>query len=155
MDYLDHTGSGQYLIGDERPLLARVTSDLGVFPPSGFYTVAPKTVAGEHYVWDVVLDGEVPELDISPDSVPEPPEEDYRVVVEFTVDDETVYGTNLDDSDVFSFVTEPGPIDFFICDEDEFSGHLSGQPFEAFEAIEGSKHRMCGSHPNKQNDICR
>jgi hypothetical protein len=137
-DYTASSGTGLYLFGDSRPLYMKVTSPIGNFPPSGYYTVTTSTVTGQHYTVDVVLSGEVTSLDISPDSPPGSPTDDYRIVVEYDVSGETVYGRNLDDSDVYSETFSPGNVDFFICDEGSYADYIAEDPFEAFEIAENA-----------------
>ncbi len=136
VDYTASAGTGQYLFGDSRPLYMRVISPVGNFPSSGYYTVTTSTVTGQHYTMDVELSGEVECLDITPDSPPGSPTDDYRIVIEYDVSGETVYGTNLDDGDVYSETFSPGIVDFFICDEGSYSDYIGGDPFEAFEIAE-------------------
>ncbi|MCD4701621.1 MAG: T9SS type A sorting domain-containing protein [Candidatus Aegiribacteria sp.] len=138
VDYTASSGTGQYLFGDNRPLYMKVTSSIGNFPASGNYTVTSSTVIGDHYTVDVSLSGEVDWLDISPDSPPGSPTDDFRIVIEYDVSGETVYGTNLDDSDVYSETFSPGIVDFFICDEGSYSDYTGGDPFEAFEIAENT-----------------
>ncbi len=138
VDYTGSSGSGQYLFGDNRPLYLKVTSPVGTFPASGNYTVTTSTVTGQHYTVDVVLSGEVAWLDISPDSPPGSPTEQYKLVVEYSSSGETVYGTNLDDGDVYSETFSPGNVDFFICDEISYLDYTGGDPFDAFEIAENS-----------------
>lgn len=136
--YTSSTGFMQFLFGDERPLKARVSSEIGVYPPSGFQTITSVTGIGEHYTWNVVLDGEVPDLEISEDTMPQTPTENYRLVIEFDVPDEIVYGTNLDDYDVYSEPVYPGLVDYFIGDEADYSSYMTGEPFKGFEIAQGS-----------------
>ena len=91
-DYTASSGTGQFLFGDSRPLYMKVTSSIGNFPASGYYTVTSSTVTGAHYIVDIALSGEVDWLDISPDSPPGSPTDDFRIVIEYDVSGETVYG---------------------------------------------------------------
>ncbi len=139
VDYTSSSGTGQYLFGDSRPLYMRVNSPVGNFPTSGYYyTVTSSTVIGQHYTVDVALSGEVDWLDISPDSPPGSPTDDFRIVIDYDVSGETVYGTNLEDADVYSETFSPGILDFFICDEGSYSNYIGGDPFEAFEIAENT-----------------
>ncbi len=136
VDYTTSSGTGQYLFGDRRPLYIMVTSPIGNFPSSGYHTVTTLTGIGDHYIMDVTLPGEVAWLSVSPDTLPEPPDDDYRIVIEFDAPGETVYGKNLDDMDVYSETYEAGNVDFFICDESSYTNYIGGDPFEAFEIAE-------------------
>jgi len=136
VDYTTSSGTKQYLFGDSRPLYMRVITDIGNFPLVGYHTVTASTVIGQHYTVDAVLTGEVGCLDISPDSPPGSPTDDFRIVIEYDVAGETVYGVNFDDGDVYSETFSPGIVDFFICDEGSYSNYIVGDPFKAFEIAE-------------------
>ena len=141
VDYTASSGTGQYLFGDSRPLYILVTSPIGNYPASGYHTVTTSTGIGAHYIMDVTLPGEVAWLDVSPDTLPEPPDDDYRIVIEFDTPGETVYGKNLDDMDVYSETYAVGNVDFFICDESSYANYTGGNPFEAFEIAEDTSSR--------------
>lgn len=135
-DYTSSTGVRQYLFGDSRLLKAKVMSPIGNYPPTGYYTISVSTVTGQHYTMEVSLSGEIIDLDMSPATPPGSPTDDYLMVVEIEVPEETVYGTNLDDSDVFSESEPPGNVDFFICDEANYVAYEASSPFEAYEISE-------------------
>ena len=136
--YTASSGTGQFLFGDSRPLYMKVTSPIGNYPVSGYHTVISSTVIGKHYTVNVTLPGEIAWLDISPDSPPGSPADDYRLMIDYDVSGETIYGTNFDDCDVYSETFSPGNIDFFICDEINYSSYISSDPFEAYEISENA-----------------
>ena len=141
VDYTASSGTGQYLFGDSRPLYIKVTSPIGNYPTSGYHIITTSTGIGQHYTIDVTLPGEVAWLDISPDTLPDPPDDDFRLVIEFDTPGETVYGKNLDDMDVYSETYTAGNVDFFICDESSYSDYIASNPFEAFEIAEDTSSR--------------
>jgi hypothetical protein len=136
--WTDHNGQKQFLLGDSRTYTAQVTSSIGNYPASGMETVISNSGAGIYYNWNVTLPGTIPVLDISPDSPPANPTDDYRFVVNYELPKEIMYGTNFDDNNEFSKSTTPGHIDFFICDEDNFNNYMSSQSFEGFEINQNS-----------------
>ena len=136
--WTDFNGQKQFLLGDSRTYTAQVTSSIGNYPASGMETVIANSGAGIYYNWNVTLPGTIPVLDISPDSPPANPADDYRFVVEYELPKEILYGTNFDDNNEFSKSTAPGHIGFFICDEDNFSDYTAGNDFQAFEINQNS-----------------
>ncbi|MCK4653522.1 MAG: T9SS type A sorting domain-containing protein [Candidatus Cloacimonetes bacterium] len=131
--WTDYNGQKQFILGDDRTYTAQVTSSIGNYPASGMETVITNSGPGIFYNWNVTLPGTMPVLDISPDSPPANPTDDYRIVVNYELPNEILYGTNFDDYNEFSKSSSPGHIDFFICDEDNFNSYMSSQSFEAFE----------------------
>jgi hypothetical protein len=136
--WTDFNGQKQFLLGDSRTYAAQVTSSIGNYPASGMETVITSAGPGIFYNWNVTLPGTIPVLDISPDSPPANPTDDYRFVVNYELPKEIVYGTNFDDNNEFSYSSSQGHIDFFICDEDNFNEYMVAQSFEAFEINQNS-----------------
>ncbi|MCK4302691.1 MAG: T9SS type A sorting domain-containing protein [Candidatus Eisenbacteria sp.] len=136
--WTDWSGEREFLLGDSRNFMAQVTSAIGNYPPSGMTTVITNSAVGACYDWDVTLPGTVPAIDVSPDTLPSNPLDEYCLVVEYGVSGEILYGMNFDDGNEFSNRTAPGHIDFFICDEGDYASYAAGQPFSAFEIAEGS-----------------
>jgi len=136
--WTDFNGQKQFLLGDSRTFTAQVTSDIGNYPASGMETVITNSGPGIYYNWNVTLPGTMPSLDISPDSPPANPTDDYQFVIEYDLLNEILHGVNIDDNNEFSNSTTPGHIDFFICDEDNFNEYMSAQSFEAFEINQNS-----------------
>ena len=122
-----------FLLGDNRTFSAQVVSEVGNYPAFGMETIITNSIAGANYTWDVALPGAVPTLSIFQDTLPPNPTDDYRIVLDYNLPWEILYGDNLDDNDRFSEKVSPGKIDFFICDEENFSLYSSGDDFEAFE----------------------
>ncbi len=136
--WTDFNGQKQFILGDDRTYTAQVTSSIGNYPASGMETVITNAGPGIFYNWNVTLPGTMPALDISPDSPPANPTDEYRFVVNFELPNEILYGTNLDDNNEFSESSSPGHINFFICDEDNFNNYMNSQSFEAFEINQNS-----------------
>ncbi|MCD4796219.1 MAG: T9SS type A sorting domain-containing protein [Candidatus Cloacimonetes bacterium] len=131
--WTDYNGQKQFLLGDDRTYTAQVTSDIGNYPASGMETVITNSGAGIFYNWNVTLPGVMPVLNISPDTFPANPTDDYRLIVEYELPREILHGINIDDNNEFSKAGSPGHIDFFICDENNFDDYTAGTNFQAFE----------------------
>ena len=136
--WTDYNGQKQFLLGDDRTYTAQVTSSIGNYPQSGMETVISNSGAGFYYNWNVTLPGTVPVLDVSPDTLPSNPTDNYRIVLEYNLPREILYGYNFDDNNCFSEPNSPGHIDFFICDEENFNKYITDQGFQAFEIDQNS-----------------
>ncbi|MCK4413789.1 MAG: hypothetical protein KAY32_09610 [Candidatus Eisenbacteria sp.] len=136
--WTDCNGDQQILLGDNRTFEALVNSSLGNYPPSGMETIIVASEAGTSYEWNVTLPGAATAIDVRADSMPEYPTDDYRLVVEYDVAREIVYGKNYDDIDRFSEPSTPGHIDFFVCDQENFDAYTATDSLAAFEITESS-----------------
>jgi hypothetical protein len=126
-------GELTYLVGDNRWISGRVYSVLGDCPQFGFVRITDNSMAGEHYRWDAMIEGDkIPIFKANPDSVGPDPSNEYRIDVEVDVPYEAVAGSNWEDDLHFWDFRESGIIDFFICDEEEYNLYTSGEAFRAF-----------------------
>ena len=126
-------GEKQFLLGDNRNFTGRVDSEIGGYPPSGMEQIITNSRPGFTYTWEVTLPGDMPRLEILPDTLPDNPREEYKIELEFELPSEILYGDNIDDNDRFSEFVSPGQIDFFICDQVDFNDYIAGNEFRAFE----------------------
>jgi hypothetical protein len=136
--WTDYNGHKQFYLGDNRTYTAQVTSSIGNYPASSMETVISNSGAGIFYNWNVVLPGTLPVIDIFPDTMPPNPDDDYKIVLEYELLGEILYGDNFDDNNTFSQATDNGHINFFICDEENFNNYITNQSFQAFEIFQGS-----------------
>ena len=136
--WTDYNGHKQFYLGDNRTYTAQVTSSIGNYPATGMETVITNGGVGIFYNWNVVLPGTLPAIDISPDTTPPNPDDDYRIVLAYDLPGEILYGSNFDDNNTFSQPTGNGHINFFICDEENFNNYTTNQGFQAFEIFQGS-----------------
>ena len=133
MGWTDHAGQKQFLLGDSRTYTAQVTSNIGDFPQTEMDTVITNSLVDFYYNWDVTLPGVLNKLDILQDTLPAGETEEYRIVVEYEVPHEILYGENIDDNNRFSKSNSPGHIDFFICNEENYEKYILDKNFKAFE----------------------
>jgi hypothetical protein len=136
--WTDRNGQHQFTLGDGRTFQGHVGSSIGYYPPSGLETVIVNSQPGASYNWDVTLSGAVPAIGVSDDTLPPEPTNDYRLVVDYDVPTEILYGNNFDDNNSFAEPSGPGQIDFFICDQENFGYYLAEQSFDAFEIAHNS-----------------
>ena len=131
--WTDCAGRFQVLLGDSVSYFtAQVSSSVGTYPTT---TVITNSEAGEHYTWLCNLSGTIPQLQASPDSV-ENPLDWYKLEFRFNLPQELIYGVNPDDGGCFSQTFSPGKLNFFICDQGNFSSYAAGDPFQAFQISE-------------------
>jgi hypothetical protein len=140
--WTDFDGQKLFLLGDDRTYTGQVTSSIGNYPSTGMETIITNSGAGIYYNWFVILPGTVPVLDISPDSPPAEPTDDYRIIVDYDLPKKILYGDNFDDDNRFSESISPGHIDFFICDEENFNYYMADQSFQAFEINQNSSNNI-------------
>ena len=131
--WTDHAGQKQFLLGDSRTYTAQVTSTLGDYPQTEMDTVITNSMVDSCYNWDVHLPGVLNKLDILQDILPVIETKEYRVVVEYEVPHEILYGENLDDNNQFSKSNSPGHIDFLICDEENYNKYILDKNFKVYE----------------------
>jgi hypothetical protein len=136
--WTDYNGHKQFYLGDNRTYTAQVTSSIGNYPATSMETIITNSGAGIFYNWNVILPGTLPAIDVSTDTMPLNPDDDYRIVLEYDLPREILYGDTIDDNNTFSQPTDNGHIDVFICDEDNFNNYTATQSFQAFEIFQGS-----------------
>ena len=131
------TGEKQFLLGDDRNFTGRVISEIGNYPQSGMAQLITNSQPGAAYTWDVTLPGNMPVLEILPDTLPDNPSDDYKIELAFDLPSEVLYGDNIDSGDRFAEFISPGQLDFFICDQANFDYYANDDEFEAFEIYNG------------------
>lgn len=150
--WTDYNGDKQFLLGDLRTFQARVTSSIGNYPPSIMETIIVNSQPGVTYSWDVTLAGTVPTIDVSPDTLPANPTNNYRLVIDYDLPVEILYGDNFDDYNTFSEACAGGHIDFFVCSQENFTSYMGDEAFQAFEISQNSsggsvEHVLVSSDP--------
>jgi hypothetical protein len=133
----DHRGLCQFLLGDGMDIYARIDSDLGTVPPGPLYKLAvPASVAGEHYLWERTIPNHRPRIPAEPASKLLGPDDGYMIRVDWDVASQFCYGQNRIVSNTFSDHYAGGAVDFFICDDTNYSAYASSSPFYAYEIAE-------------------
>ncbi len=136
--YTDSDGKADFIIGDNKPYYARIDSDIGYYPDSGYVVqVISNSVPGNHYNWSHNLTGSMPGLPVSEATYPSQPDSTFKVEIDFCVPDEIIYGNTLFQNELgvksrFARYAARGNIEFFICDSVNHSLYGSGAPFVAF-----------------------
>jgi len=131
--WTDYFGQKQFLLGGSRTYTAQITSIIGDFPKIESDTVITNSMFDFSYNWNVSLPGALNKLDITQDTLPGMEIGEYRIVVEYEVPHEILYGENLDDNNRFSKSNSPGHLDFFICNEENYKKYILDKNFKAFE----------------------
>ena len=147
-DTTDSTGVANFVLGDDDPGVGpsegrdyylRVDSrELeGGYPDehngSGVVLVIDDAQPGAKYeVVAQLVDGNaMPKLSVSEATPPEKPADQFKVEVNYSIPWEYKFGMNVY-SNYYKFHHEPGNIEFFICDEDNYQNFLKETPFKAF-----------------------
>ncbi len=133
--YTNTSGECQFTLGDKRNFYGRVDSDIGCYPSSGEVEIIFNSLAGEHYLWSCNLTGEIPQLLVKENPLPQTRLDRYKLEFDFNAK-EVVHGLNPDSWDMFSETISPGNIDFFICDSENLTQYTSGNHFGAFQIAE-------------------
>ncbi|MDI6839805.1 MAG: transglutaminase domain-containing protein [bacterium] len=127
--YTNSAGECSFTLGDLLNYDCRVTSSIGEV----YWTpVITNSQGGEHYSWTPQLDGVVPSISVFDDTLPESPQDEYKVAVNLDVPQEAIYGNNPDDNSLFIKRDSTGNLEFFICDSLNFTKFVAGSKFLAF-----------------------
>ena len=132
-DWTDETGDLTFLLGDSRTFSGRVETLIGNYPAGGTTPVISGSQAGAVYTWDVTINGNMPELAVTSDTLPPNPTEDYKVTLDYTIPRTLIYGEHPDIDDHFSQSDSAGCMDVYICDQANYDNYIAGNPFQAFE----------------------
>jgi len=132
----DHTGTATFRIGDMRNFWASADSTgLGEDPSFGSTQVITDSIAGMNYSHTFNLPQSADQLDVNEDSVPGV-EEQYRMEVDFTVDDQIIRGRSVYGSDRCDIYSPDGDIDFFIADAVNYFRYDNGAQFSAYNVLD-------------------
>ncbi len=133
----DHTGQVQLLLGDNNDIFARIESDLGTVPAGPLHKRAvTAAMPNSHYTWDRIVSTLRPKLPVGPAAPPPGESDQYRLRVDWQVDDEFIYGQNRLVDNTFSRRVPGGAIAFFVCDQSNYTAYASSDSFLAYEIME-------------------
>jgi hypothetical protein len=133
----DHTGTCQILVGDNNDIYARIDSDLGTIPPGPLYkNVALGSQADTHYVWSKIVPNPRPSLPVTPAVLPPGVDDGYRIGLAWEAVSQFCYGQNRLDDNTFSEHMNGGAVEFFICDDANYTAYASSGSFSAYEIME-------------------
>jgi len=132
----DHTGQVQFLLGDNNDIFARIESALGTVPAGPLHKRAvTASMPDSHYTWERIVPTLRPNLPASP-AVPPPGEADqYRLRVDWQVEEQFIYGQNRLVDNTFSRRVPGGAIAFFVCDQANYTAYASSDSFLAYEFV--------------------
>jgi len=131
----DQYGVFTTTLGDNQNYYVSVESPLG-YTPAELVIDSTQALPGRHVYWMRNLDGEMPRLGVSPDSLPEDPKQDYMLEVIYSVVDQTVYGIDCYNdygNNQWACKLYPGVVDFFLVDESNFDKYCSGMDFASYK----------------------
>jgi hypothetical protein len=133
----DHTGTCQFLLGDNNDIYGRIESDLGTVPPGPLHKkITLGSQADSHYVWSRMVSLLRPRLPVLPAAPAPGPDDGYRIILNWEATSQFCYGQNKLDNNTFAERMEGGAVEFFICDEPNYAAYASADSFLAYEIME-------------------
>ena len=153
-DTTDSTGVARFILGDDDPGVGpsqgrdyylRVDSRAlhGGYPDqysgNGVEKVIDDAQPGAEYELEVQLvDGDpMPQLSLIEAEPPNDPVNQFKVEIDYSLPWEYKFGKNVYAPE-YKFHSEPGNIEFFICDEDNYQNYQNEEQVEAFMIREDS-----------------
>jgi hypothetical protein len=122
-------------LGDHQNYYVSIESPMG-YTSAEMVLDSTEAIPGSHIYWMRNLDGEMPRLSVSPDSLPDNPKQDYMVEIIYRLVDQTVYGVDCYNdygNNRWAYKLYPGVVDFFLTDEANFSSFLGGMGFDSYK----------------------
>jgi hypothetical protein len=122
-------------LGDHQNYYVSIESPMG-YTSAEMIIDSTEAIPGRHIYWVRNLDGEMPKLSVSPDSLPDNPKQDYMVEVIYRLVDQTVYGIDCYNdygNNQWAYKLYPGVVDFFLTDEANFDRFLGDMEFDSYK----------------------
>ncbi len=140
--HTDANGELTVAIGDSNDFFARVDCPIGHYPssPTQVTQIITNSQPGAHYYWTRNLSGSMPEIAVTETTAT--PMDHYKLRIEYDLPYRTVYGGSYweysfsADDHEYTEPREPGAIDFFICDAEDYDDYISSTSFFAYEVTE-------------------
>jgi len=134
--YTNENGYCSIKVGDNRNYWGKIiTEDAGTYPhqSGNIETITTTTAKDTVYKWEnPVIDTEIPQLKVNELPIPDDPTGSYKFQIDYSVIYQILNAPNPEDLNVFTEKIRDGIIDFFICDEDNFSLYRNGFRFNAY-----------------------
>jgi hypothetical protein len=134
--YTDENGECSFAVGDNRKYYGKVvTGTTGTYPQgNNIELVVNSTVADETYKWETpVINTTIQQLKVDNLPDPENPKGIYKLDISYNIPYQILNSKNEEDGNIFTEKLEGGIIDFFICDEENFSNFKNGFLFDAYQ----------------------
>jgi hypothetical protein len=132
--YTDNEGKYVFIVGEGRDYYAQMTSPIG--DVVGYQFLVENALDGGEYVFALFASGEMPVTDFTEIDVPDDEVDDYKLVVEYSVNNQIIHGNivfdDIDYTDFYDRIDEQGEVNFFMTDLLNFFSYADGFPFEAF-----------------------
>ncbi|MCF7810752.1 T9SS type A sorting domain-containing protein [bacterium] len=136
--YTNADGEVSFKIGDNRNIYLRVESVKGNYPADGIVQIIESSEADQFYEYSRSLTGSMPSVSANEAEEPDDPSNHYHLDLDFELEAETTNGSidwRTNTAEYFADIAD-ARLDFFICDEENYSLYIDGDDFEAFSVCE-------------------
>ncbi|MCD4818963.1 MAG: T9SS type A sorting domain-containing protein [Candidatus Cloacimonetes bacterium] len=138
--YTDIEGKYTFIVGEGRTYYARIDSDIGSIPsePNQVSLLVENAVDGQTYNNSVDIAGTMPAPDFTAVDAPDDELDDYKLVVDFTVQGQLTHGNIIfDDIDYTEFYAayDNGLINLFMTDLVHYYSYTCDMPFDTFNFL--------------------
>ncbi len=153
----DRNGMFTTIVGDSQDYRVTLQSSFET-KGLGWVIDSANCVAGAHfYIVDTLQTAEMPQLDISPKTYPAQPDESYKVIIDYELPYQTIYGKEYtvgSYSNIYAYNKTPGATTFFITDPENQSRYVGDNSFQAYEIREDSSGQVSFVVPTQENYYC-
>ena len=123
----DRNGQITFDLGDHQDYYIQVTTDLGIYPASGYASIITDSQEDEAYFWEWSTPEPMPDLDLTEET---PPGDPQPFTLEITYDLPRDINNGRDYyAALAGWYAEPlteGKLDFFVADEENFLAYMAG-----------------------------
>ncbi len=133
----DCNGLCQFTLGDDHDIFYRIDSDLGTVPPGPLFRMAvDDPLPDQHYLWEKSIENHRPQIPVQPAALPPSRQDEYQLRVTWDGVREYVYGQNRIDDRWFSDPLTEGRVEFFICDQANYTSYAASDTFFGYAIME-------------------
>jgi hypothetical protein len=154
----DRAGVFTTLLGNFQDYKLTLSSTFGT-KSLGWVIDSADCIADAHfYIVDTLTNAEMPKLEVYPKTYPTEPDESYRLVIDYELPYEVVFGkeyTPGGSSNTYAFNKTQGAIDFFIPDPENLGRYLGDSSFQAYAIkADTDSDKVSFVVPTRENYYC-
>ena len=137
------SGQVSFLLGDDHTYYIRLEGELGTYPPTaGAYSmIIDNSEPGAVYAWEHAFNNASPALGVEQGEEIQNPLDDYLLEIEYNCVYETMYQSFFTINGIstqFSKKNDPGVLDFFMADQNNYLQYSSFQPAEGYNILDNT-----------------